>query len=93
MSYFDPEIYNEDNLKEQDKREIQFWRDSFLMDIDNALKDVCGFGENDKTLDKIKREIIEEYIEALKVRVEYSVNDVIVSIIDNYDDENGGEEE
>ena len=29
MSYFDTEIYNEDNLKPNDKAEVQFWRTEF----------------------------------------------------------------
>lgn len=88
MSYYNPEVYNEDNLKEQDKREIQFWRESFYNEIDNALDYVCEF-ESNTILDKLKREIIEEYTECLKEHLEARFLEVIVSIIDGY----GGEEE
>lgn len=30
MTYFNPKIYNRENLKEEDRDELDFWRDKII---------------------------------------------------------------
>jgi hypothetical protein len=39
MTYFNPKIYNKQNLKKEDRRELEYYNNMFLNVIDSALTD------------------------------------------------------
>lgn len=51
MTYFDPEIYNEDNLNPNDKAEVKFWQTEFenaiyeaefnMFTAERIIRDIC----------------------------------------------------
>lgn len=90
VSYFDPEIYNLDNLHEADRREAEYWRDEFLANLDGALDLIC---DDETVFGKLQREIIDEYIEAVKEWIDMTITEFCVSRIDNYEDEYEPDEE
>lgn len=90
MSFFDPEIYNLDNLHDADRREAEYWREEFLSDLDGALDYIC---DDETVLGKFQREIIEEYIETVKEWIDMSITEFCVSMIEGYDEEDEDEPE
>lgn len=88
MSYFNPELYNEDNLKDDDKKRID--------DLKIALNEILNHGIiseylNDKELGKLEREFAKEklkpFLEFINNKAEFFISDMIISIIENYDNE------
>ena len=92
MSYFDPEIYNLDNLHDIDREEAEYWRDEFLADLDGALDNLLSPDpEDDNELEKIQRSVIAEYIETVKEWLDMTITEFCVSRIDSYEDEDEDE--
>lgn len=84
MSYFDPKIYNKNNLHEADKKELDYWESVFINLIENTLFDFeCGEG----TLGKIKKEVAEEFSKELRTQLGYELQENVVSIIDAYEED------
>lgn len=81
MTYFNPKYYCKQNLKEDDKRELDFWCGEILSLIENAESD-HEYGSL-----SIEKEIIHKFCEGLKERLGYSMQEVVVGTIDGYDDE------
>lgn len=88
MSYFDPKIYNIQNLKKEDQKEINFWRELVHNEAENFIFDaeISRKTEND-TLKKIHAEITDQIMTDFLKNFEYKVVDVIVSMIDGYSDD------
>lgn len=86
MSYFDPKIYNLENLKEKDRKELEFWCDTC---IDIVYKTNLFIGEEDKsnTLDKIRHEVVDEFCNDLFDEIASKFHNITVSTIDNYPEE------
>lgn len=83
MSYFDPNIYNKQNLREADRRELDYWQSIIYNAIDNTVWEY----ENDTdtpTIASIKQEIVNDFAEALKYSVGLDLQETAVSIIDSY---------
>lgn len=90
MSYFDPKVYNIDNLKPEDRNTLKYWCERFVGIIESVQDiedDTCG------TLNKIKGEIIEEFCNELYGNIASLFQEETVYAIDNYpdEDENGNE--
>lgn len=86
MSYFNPRIYNKENLKEDDRRELEFWRDQFHNVIENA-KDSALDESGSPTLDKMKSELIGTFCEHLKIALGYAIQEIVVGTIEGYNTE------
>lgn len=42
MTFYDPEIYNEDNLNDADRAEVEFWWKEFENSLYEAENDMFG---------------------------------------------------
>ena len=87
MTYFDPHIYCKQNLKDEHKRETEFWKDEFLVVLDNAYdmyRETYCKGDS-LTLDDIKFQIVDSYIELAKTCLGDALQDVVVSLIEGYE--------
>lgn len=86
MSYFNPKIYNKQNLKEDDLSELSYWETVFKNLIDDTQ-----FAEKVSTgsqiLDNIKDEIIADFCEGLKIALGHNLQQQAVAIIDNYSED------
>ena len=87
MTYFDPSVYDEQNLHETDKQEIEFWRGMIENALDNARDDIAeefemlgGFS----ILKKLCLELIDRYIKEFSKHLENYIFDYVIGIIDNY---------
>jgi len=86
VSYFNPKIYNRENLKKDDVFMLDSWQELINNTIDNAVNNQeiegdLGLGD---TLNNIKNEIIKNFCESLKTDFGYRLQDVVVSLIDGY---------
>ena len=86
MSYFDPKIYNLENLKEKDRKELEFWCNTCLGIVSSA-NPFMGEEDESNTLIKIKHEVIDEFCSDLFDEIASEFHDITVSIIDNYPEE------
>ena len=87
MSYFDLKIYNKQNLMEKDRKALDFWNDFFLGIISNAedfMETETGTGI--ESIDKIIADTTHSVCEKMKVLLGTSLQEVVVSIIDEYED-------
>ena len=87
MTYFDPSVYNEQNLHETDKQEIEFWREMVEDALTNTRDDIAeefemlgGFS----ILKKLCLELIDRYIKEFSKHLENYIFDYVIGIIDNY---------
>jgi hypothetical protein len=86
MSYYDPHIYNKQNLKEKDLKELSYYEGEFCNAVESAKEDYLDeISDKLPTLKKLVGEIIGDFIKECKVRFGYALHDMTVSIIDNYD--------
>lgn len=96
MSYFDPEIYNYENLRPEDKKHLDIYdaavRDTLNKDF--IVDDMMGLGldpEEDSTIDKIRREVAEEVFGHIEQYLAIQRLELIVSIMDGYQEEDTAE--
>lgn len=91
MTYFNPEIYNYDGLKPEDKKFI----DAYDMAVQDALNkdfiidDRMGLAldpNEDGILDGIKREVAEEVFDHIADYLACQRLELIVSIMDGYEE-------
>lgn len=88
MTYFDPEIYNEDNLNSDDKAKVNFLRCHFIDAIYEAEFRMFTAEEKDRDIfDQMKTSAVREYTEHLKKSFESRIMDFIVARIDSYPEE------
>lgn len=88
MSYFDTKIYNKQNLKDKDKNEFDFWYFQFDNLIENARSNYeLEVADETSTIREMKKEIIDEFCETLKTDLGYAMQEVVVGVIDNYDND------
>ena len=74
-------MYREDELKEKDKTEIESWKTIIKNAIANAVDDY----DDDYTFVK---EVIDNFVEVFKGYIKASIHDVIIGMIEGYDDDN-----
>lgn len=87
--YFEPNVYNFENLKPEDKKEIEI-----LDYIKTRLlsREAVNIFVNDKdiagsTIQGVYRDILNEFVKYLGEHLEYYKIDMIVEKIDSYSDE------
>ena len=85
MTYFNPKIYNRNNLEEKDRKALDYIK-NFL---DNVIEDTKGQYKNkadtETVLGKIQMEIVENFCEMLKVDMGFQLQEEIVYFIDGYE--------
>lgn len=87
MTYFDPSVYNEQNLHETDKQEIEFWRGMIENALDNARDDIAEEFEmlgGSSILKKLCLELIDGYIKKFSKHLGNDIFDYVIGIIDDY---------
>lgn len=88
MTYFDPEIYNQENLNANDKAEIQFWKTEFENAVYEAEFNMFTAEEKDRNIfDQMKTSAVREFAKYLKESLESRILDYIVARIDSYPEE------
>lgn len=85
MSYFDPDIYSIDNLKDEDKnciKEIEYVKEQVLNDtvVDEYLSEYCK-GEQTTALMK---EIIMPFVDNIREKMDCCMWDIIIGKIEGY---------
>lgn len=88
MSYFDPDIYNIENLKDEDKKrvnEIEYIREQILGEgtIDEYLSE-HGSG---KVTNELMKEMFVPFVDNLRENIDCCICDIIVDAIDGYTEE------
>lgn len=88
MTCFDPDIYNEDNLKQEDKkriREIEFVKRRVLNEaVVDEFVSQYSFGEKSA---EVMKEVLLSFMYSLCEKVDYCICDMIIEAIDGYSDE------
>lgn len=84
IMYYDNTIYNRENLKEKDRKELDFWFSFMNNVIDGVMADDEPLGL--KTLDKMINEIEENVAEQIKENLKANMQEYLVAIIDGYDE-------
>lgn len=83
MTYFNPEIYNYDNLNDQNKKVIDIY-DWALQDLENAfLNSIQNKDESSSVIEKMTAEIQEKFAEEIMNYMQSSRLEFIVSLLDN----------
>lgn len=85
MSYFNPKIYNKQNLKEADKKELDYYEGMFHTTLDNVREDYSGDIPNG--LADVVDGIIGDFVGRCKEWFGYCLQDETVGIIDGYEEE------
>ena len=91
MTYFDPVIYNEDNLTDADRAEVNFWWENFqnaMLEAEDMLLD--DDGEPEDILNQIQLAVVRRFEKKLKRCLASRITDYIVARIDNYPAEEEG---
>ena len=91
MSYYNPDIYNYEALKPEDKKLLDVY-DMAVRDAANKdfiIEDMMGLhSQETKTLlGRIKREVAEEVFEKIVEYLAMQRMELIVGIVDNYPEE------
>lgn len=89
MSYFTPDVYSVDNLKDEDKRcvdEIEYVKERVLAEdtIDDFLSEYSNGG---KATGELMKELLVPFVEYLREEIEHCICDKIISAIEDYTDE------
>ena len=84
MTYFDPEIYNEDNLTDADRAEVEFWWKEFENSLYEAENDMFGEEEDRDLLDKVQAAVVQRYTERLKKCFSSRITEYVAYLIDKH---------
>lgn len=89
MSYFDPKIYNKQNLHEKDRAELSYWAEAFNNVIGNSVDQFLSEFKDVGLpfLEKAATEITEAFSEILRENIGYALQDTCVGMIEAYDEE------
>lgn len=88
MTYFNPSIFNKQNLKEEDRTELDFWNGEVLNCIENTKEEYQLENYNDvPVLRDLKNQIIDDFCALLKSQWGCTLQENVVGIIDNYDED------
>lgn len=88
MTYFNPKIFNKNNLKAEDRTELDFWNGEVQNLIDNAQEEYELENCDDVPLiAELKKLIVTEFCSLLKTQWGYTLQENVVGIIDHYEDD------
>ena len=88
MTYFNPKKKNKNNLKEKDRKDLE-WMETFFK---NIILNTVGqsqefFNSGSDTLDKIHNELMDTVREDLMEELGNQLHELCIGIIDNYEDD------
>lgn len=84
MSYYNPKIFNKQNLKAEDRTELDYWDGVFKNVVLNTKED---YDDDIPAITELKKQIIDDFCEKLKTNWGYELQENVVSIIDNYEED------
>lgn len=88
MTYFNPEIYCKQNLKEKDREELEFYQERFESVIENAVDTYETMTESGiESVDKLVMDVVNNFVEELKVELGITLQELAVSVIDHYEED------
>lgn len=87
MSYFDKRIYCKQNLKEQDRNEMEFYVELFEEAIENALDESEMETIHAGTIGKIVEEVRADFAGRLREELGLAMQELAVSTIDSYEED------
>ena len=88
MTYFNPKIYCKQNLKESDRKELEYWKQSFDDVIYNAeFNFTLDTNIGIPAIDAIINDTIKAYGEVLKDKLGQMMQDNLIGIIDGYEED------
>ena len=87
MTYFYPKIYNKNNLKEKDRKELDYIKNFLDNVIENTKEQYEDATATDTILGRIQMEIVENFCEMLKVDMGFQLHEEIVYLIDGYEED------
>lgn len=76
----DTNIYNEENLTEDEQDEIKYWRDVFVSAAENVIAE---YDDDTTVIGRMRKEMAQEVIGLLHENIEASIKELMVSFIDN----------
>lgn len=79
--------YKISDLKERDRKEVEFWINTFEDEIENCLFDYPDNPFIPEGIAKLMTETAQDFVEDLKDQLVAHFRDIVISIIDNYEDE------
>lgn len=79
--------YKISDLKEKDRKEVEFWIETIEDQIDRCLFDYPLDPNLPEVIEKIMAGIAEDFVDELKEYLVAHFKDVVISIIDNYEEE------
>lgn len=88
MTYFNPEIYCKQNLKDEDREKLEYYQEIFESVIENSVDTYetitrCGI----ESLDKLVMDVVKDFVEELKAELGITLQELAVSIIDHYEED------
>lgn len=84
MSYFDPRIYNKQNLTEKDRREMDFWNEEVINTVE-YVEDEYLSGIELESVRNLAAPFIHEFCKELLDDWGTEMHTITTSTIDNYD--------
>lgn len=87
MTWFNPKIYNRENLTKEARSEMDYWCKTVVNNVLNAKFNFCEDGTGSETFDKMRSEIVDNFCQYLILQIAHTFNDNIVASIeaDNHD--------
>ena len=82
MTYFDPHIYCKQNLKEEDLKEMEYWKRVFEDTINNAK---IAYDEEGDILDDIRKKVIDSFCEELEKSLNEQMQAQLEGCIESYE--------
>lgn len=88
MSYFNPKIFCKQNLKESDRKELEYWNQAFDNVINNAEFDFTLDTDIEiPAINAIISDTVKAYGEVLRDKLGQMMQDNLIGIIDGYEDD------
>ena len=88
MTYFNPKIFCKQNLKESDRKELEYWNQAFDNVINNAEFDFTLDTDIEiPAINAIISDTVKAYGEVLRDKLGQMMQDNLIGIIDGYEDD------
>lgn len=86
MTYFNPKIYNKQNLRNADRKELDFWNDTFKNVIESGCDDFVSEVLNAPIpfVEEVVKQIIDGIRCELHTALGYAMQQVVVACIEAY---------
>ena len=79
--------YKISDLKEPDRKEVEFWIETIEEQIDSCLYDYPTDADIPEFIGTLMTEIAKDFVDELEECLVAHFRDVVISIIDNYEEE------